>query len=382
MVLMCGVGLIVTVLPRRILLFSGSISEVGCLASAFAIPYILFQLPIGHWADRFGYKSFLIGGYALCAGAGILYAYADKPETLLVGRMVQGIGEAPLWALAPAFLSLKFPAHKGRVIGLYNASIHLGLLSGSLLGVLLLPRWGDSEAFLLFVAVSLLGGVILLCWLDEPSRVSEAHPHSGSPGRFLLFLITQRGMFSVLLGVLLYGAGYGVFLTIVPAFLFTVRDVGQTGVGTVFVIFYLTISVAQLITGPLSDRIGRTRPMVGALLLVALGMGGVAYVQFPWLNLLLGLISCGLGMLAVSSMAYLNERVPSELKGTLSGACYVFWGLGYFLCPVIAGALGQHNQYAVGFCGLAGLCALEALVVFWERRSSLAAPLTLPHQER
>jgi MFS family permease len=295
--------------------------------------------------------------------------------------MVQGIGEAPLWALAPALLSRQYPAQKGRVIGLYHAAIHVGLLSGSLLGLLLLPRWHGTEAFFLFIMVSALGGVMVLWCVDDPVHISRAHTRPGHIAS-LLRLITRREIVSVLGAITVYGAGYGVFLTIVPAFLFTVNDVSQAGVGSAFLIFYLMISVAQLITGPLSDRIGSMWPMVCALLVVAVGMGSLVVVPFPWLNLVLGLISGGLGILAVSSLASVNERVSPALKGTLSGVCYVCWGVGYFLCPMIVGALGQHSQYAVGFCGFAGLCGFEAIVVLWGNIRSSSTSLVVSHHHR
>jgi len=56
-------------------------------------------------------------------------------------------------------------------------------------------------------------------------------------------------------------------------------------------------------------------------------------LQQPWLSASLTLASLGLGMFGVASIAYLTECVSDSLKGTISGAYYVFWGLGYFLAP-------------------------------------------------
>ena len=70
--LMVGVGLIVALLPQRIMNLSASVSDVGKLASAYAIPSILLQIPIGNLSDRFGYKSFLVGGYLLCGLTGFV----------------------------------------------------------------------------------------------------------------------------------------------------------------------------------------------------------------------------------------------------------------------------------------------------------------------
>ena len=69
--LMMGVGMIVALLPQRVLDFSGSLKSVGYVASFFALSYLAVQLPIGNLADRLGARPFLVFGYALCCISGI-----------------------------------------------------------------------------------------------------------------------------------------------------------------------------------------------------------------------------------------------------------------------------------------------------------------------
>ena len=130
--LMVGVGMIVPLLPQRIISLSGSMQNVGYLASFFALSYLLLQLPIGTMADRLGIKPFLVLGYLCCGISGLVYFFADSTDTIFWGRIIQGAGEAPIWALGPALLSLAYPDAKGRVIGIYNAAIHAGLTLGPL----------------------------------------------------------------------------------------------------------------------------------------------------------------------------------------------------------------------------------------------------------
>jgi MFS family permease len=68
-------------------------------------------------------------------------------------------------------------------------------------------------------------------------------------------------------------------------------------------------------------------------------------------------------MFCVSSMAYLNECVSDSLKGTISGAYFLFWGLGYFLGPLVAGALGNSVGLSVSFYLLAGLLGIETILL-------------------
>ena len=92
--LMLGVGMIVALLPQRVLEYSGSIENVGFIASAFAVSYVLLQFPIGRLSDRFGFKPFLLLGYGFCCLSGVLYFFSDTAGGIFLGRLFQGAGEA------------------------------------------------------------------------------------------------------------------------------------------------------------------------------------------------------------------------------------------------------------------------------------------------
>jgi len=133
--LMVGVGLIVALLPQRIMKLSVSVSDVGILASSYAIPNVLLQIPNVNLSDRYGFNFFLVGGYVLCGLAGLLYFFADTPNLYFGGRFLQGIAEVPIWALAPALLSIQYTSDRGKFMGIYNAFLHCGLTLGGLLSI-------------------------------------------------------------------------------------------------------------------------------------------------------------------------------------------------------------------------------------------------------
>ena len=146
--LMFGVGMVVALLPGRILDLGGSAAQTGLIASSLAVSFILVVLPLGWLADRLGPKPWLIACYALVGASGVFYFLGDCVELIWLGRIVQGLGEAPVWALAPALLTLINPMNPGRSFGLYNASLHLGLTLGPLGGALLAGALAVPHQFL------------------------------------------------------------------------------------------------------------------------------------------------------------------------------------------------------------------------------------------
>lgn len=359
--LMFGVGMIVARLPDKILRLSGSVTQVGALAATFAVSYILFQIPVGRLADRFGCKWFLSGGYFVCALAGLLFYLADTATALLAGRLIQGIGEAPVWALAPALLSILYPRDKARVMGWYNASLHIGLMAGSLTGVLLSRIWHDAEAFLLFSGLSALGGLWIAAAVSpQTAQRQKTLPPTGKM-RNMHALLGNRSILIVFWGILLYGIGYGLFLTIIPAFLIQTKQATADNVGYFFALFYTAISFAQIVIGPMADRIGRKIPMIAGMLVAALGMVAFPSLSLPPALAVLALSGCGLGVFLVASLAFLNDQVSAAYKATVSGAFYLFWGLGFFMGPILMGIAGDAGAYAGGFTVMG---VLYLLVVF------------------
>lgn len=75
--------------------------------------------------------------------------------------------------------------------------------------------------------------------------------------------------------------------------------------------------------------------MIAGLFTVAGGFMTMAAYSFPLILLVLTITGFGMGVFYLASMAYLNEIVPDSLKGTISGAYYLFWGSGYFFGPLL-----------------------------------------------
>lgn len=355
--LMLGVGMIVALLPQRVYDMTGSLESVGLVASVFAFAYLLAQLPIGALSDRFGPKRFLVIGYLFCAVSGIMFFSTETVGGIFLGRAVQGLGEAPIWALGPAVLSLAYPTAKGRVIGIYNAAIHAGLTAGPLLGLLVAPDGQDRLPFLIFAVLCSVAGFCVLIFL-KPASGSFSHTRP-TFGQFVS-LLRQKQTLVLLLGVLLYGAGYGVFLTVLPISLATTHGFGATAISLLFVLFYAAISLSQIVAGTMSDRIGRQGFLARGMALAAAGLAVFPLVPGHWAYIPLGVASIGLGIFCVTSIAELNENAPDALKGAISGSYYFFWGAGYVMGPLAIGAVGTSAPL-IGFTTLAVLFGLHSL---------------------
>ena len=361
-VFMFGMGAIFPLLPQKIITLTGSLKTVGYLASAFAVPFVLLQFPIGYLSDRYGLRSFLMGGYLFCSASGLFYCFANTQDMVFFGRMLQGVGEAPLWALAPALLCTLYPEAKGKVIGFYNASLHLGLTLGSGFAILISGAggWVKNDLFILFVILGVLSAFLILMTVKEPEKSNSSFEDvidiSG-----LTRLLMSPSTLVVFSGIIFYGAGYGISLTVLPGFLIQNKGFTQAEIGWFFTLFYVGISLSQVITGPISDRHGRRKTMIWGVIMTSVGFGFFSgrcgWMIYPWLFL----ISVGLGMFCVSALAWLNSSVDDSLKGSVSGSFYLFWGIGFFSGPLVLGISEVESREFTGFHVLAILYFLQAL---------------------
>ncbi len=367
--LMVGVGMIVSILPERVYAASGNLQSVSLIASVFAVTYLLAQVPVGILSDRFGARIFLVLGYGFCGLSGLVFFFSPGAAGILFGRLIQGIGEAPIWALGPALLSRAYAQSKGRAIGLYNAAIHAGLTLGPLAG-LAIGASGDSNLpFLIFAGLCFAGGLAIFLLLPEETRHTEL-ALSGKADPRALLRVMMEGRHAVLFaGVLLYGACYGIFVSVLPISLTLLNGFGAQSTGILFFLFYAAISLSQVVAGPLSDRHGRRGFLIGGMGLAALGFSTFFFLPGLWALGPLFLASLGLGTFCVASIAELNEAVRPDLRGTVSGGYYLFWGLGYFAGPQVIGLLGAGAQETgYGILGFVLLGQAVAMLFFLDGR--------------
>lgn len=364
--LMLGDGMVLALLPQRVISLTQSSLFVGYLASTYALAQVMSQLPIGMLADRWGSKFFVLMGYIVSFIAGLLFYLTNNVDLIFCGRVLQGIGEAPILSLAPVLLSLRYSADKGKAIGIYNASIYLGLTVGPFLRMVLLQEWSDHQIFLLYAVLCFFGAIIIGCTMKN-KRKGQTVVKEALNIKNLLTLAEKPQILTVLWGITLYGAGFGIFMTIVPAFLLIVKDYNQSHINIFFSLFYVAISVAQIAIGWLSDRLGRQVFMVSGMLVAATGLAVFSDFDYMALIAILCFSSFGLGTYYLASMAFLNETVPSGYKEAISGIYYLFWGIGMFWGPLLLNGYIQSNSYQSGFYMFSLMLIIQALLLFITR---------------
>ncbi|AGI26382.1 major facilitator superfamily transporter [Pseudomonas sp. ATCC 13867] len=141
----------------------------------------------------------------------------------------------------------------------------------------------------------------------------------------------------------------------------------------------ITMAFGLLVTGPISDAIGRKSIMVASLILAALFTLGSA-VMPTWHGVLLmrALLGLALSGLAAVGMTYLAEEIHPQHIGLSMGLYIGGNAIGGMSGRLISGVLVDYVNWHVALATL-GVLALAAALLFWrilpESRNFRPAPL-------
>lgn len=97
-----------------------------------------------------------------------------------------------------------------------------------------------------------------------------------------------------------------------------------------------SIGIISPVFGPLSERFGRKRVMMGVLLMMAGGAGiGTLLPQFGVYLLVMAVFGAGKMIFDPAMQAYIGDRVPYERRGTALGIMELAWAGALIFSPVI-----------------------------------------------
>lgn len=167
--------------------------------------------------------------------------------------------------------------------------------------------------------------------------------------------------------------------TYLPALPSITRDLSasESAVQATLTGILLGMGLGQLLIGPLSDAVGRRRPLIAG---IALHIGASLFSAFaPTIQLLtVGRVLQGLGnaSVAVVSMAIVRDRFEGNAAATMLSRLMLVMGLAPVLAPTLGGAILQRTSWR----GVFVLLAVAGVVLV--TIAALALRETLPVERR
>jgi len=346
---------------------------------AFGVVKAVANLASGVLADRFTRKSVLVVGWAVGLPVPFMLAWGPSWGWIVMANVLLGVSQGLAWSMTVNMkVDLVGPKHRGLAMGLNEFAGYGAVGLTALATGYLASRWGlRPEPFYLGIAYTLLGlGLSIWAVRDTrahaqveagvhlPSAEATTRPRASwivvetSWRNRTLFGVSQAGLVNNLND----GMSWGVF-----PLLFAAHGVGLERIGLIKAVYLLTWSVGQVVTGALSDRIGR-KPLIVAGMLVqaaALALIGLGLDQ-PFRAGIAGsvLLGAGTAMVYPALLATVGDVAHPSWRASAMGV-YRFWrdmgyAVGALMAGLVAGAFGL-----VWSVHVAGLLTFASGLLAW-----------------
>ena len=325
---MLAIGVIVPVLPKLVVEFSGGDAvegarTYGLFGTVWALMQFVFSPVQGALSDRFGRRPvILISNFGLGLD-NVVMALAPSLGWLLLGRVISGITSASISTAYAYVADVTPPERRAATFGLIGAAFGVGFVMGPALGGLTvdidprLPFW-------IAAGLSLTNGLYGLFVLPESLPKERRAPFSwrrANPVGALMLLRSQAALTGLatvnFLSFLAHAAlpSVGV-LYMTDRYGWSGSTIGLTmaGVGVA------SIVVQGAITGRAVKAFGERVTLLAGL---AFGVAGFAIMGLAptgpvfWLGIP---VMAVWGMVNPSSQALMSRRIDAQHQGELQGA--------------------------------------------------------------
>jgi len=248
--------------------FHISKAQLGYLASAFLLCYMVAAPFVGPLADRYSRKLIIAVGAIFWSGLTLLTAFTHTYAELLVRHTLVGVGEATFVTIAPTFVADLFSEDKrGRILGVFYLAIPVGSAAGYLLGGYLAPHHGWRFPFYIAAAPGFLLALAVL-FLKEPER-GQFDSLKGTPERTTVLGLARNPAFlASTLGMAAMTFSLGGIQVWMPQFLYSERHYTLEAANLTFGLIIVADGIlAALAGGWLGDYL--LRRMKGAYYFVS-----------------------------------------------------------------------------------------------------------------
>ena len=337
--------------------FNLSKTEIGIVFSAFAYPYLVFQI-IGGWvSDRFGAKRTLVVCGLIWASATVLTGMAGGFVSLLVARVLLGLGEGATFPAATAAMSRWVgKENRGFAQGITHAFARLGNALAPAAMVAVMAAYGWRESFYVCAGISFVWVVLwALVFTEQPKdhpRMTQAElaalpPPKPKNTRKLPWARLFRRMAPVTVVYFCYGWTLWLLLSWVPMYFMNMGlDLKNTAIFASTVFFGGV--VGDTMGGIVSDRIykrtgnlNRARSLMVAicLSLTLVALLPLMFTHDMYVSLACLAIAFFFSEMTIGPMWAIPMDIAPDHCGTASGMMNTGSAMAAIISPVAAGLL-------------------------------------------
>jgi EmrB/QacA subfamily drug resistance transporter len=143
--------------------------DIQWILESYMLVFAGLLLTAGSLSDRFGRRRVMIIGLVLFGAASLAATWATSPELLIAARTAMGVGGALVMPSTLSILITVFTDENERrkAMAVWGAVAMLGLISGPVLGGVLIASFGWESVFWINVPITVLAVLAALALMPE-----------------------------------------------------------------------------------------------------------------------------------------------------------------------------------------------------------------------
>jgi MFS family permease len=365
----------------------GSFMMLMAFVTAFGFVKGTLNFVAGRMSERLGRKKVLFIGWLAAVPIPFMILYAPSWGWIVAATVLLGVNQGLAWSMTQTSkLDLTSADQRGLTIGLNEFSGYFGVAVAGIVTGYLATAYGPREGLMIFgLTVVALAGLLTLLWVKDtlPWAHAEGKKHaaglmtgptpryptniSDTPSTWEVFTlmswrdarlasVSQAGLVEKFVDALVW-----VFF---PVYLYQ-HGLSLAGIGWVVGVYGFVWGMSQFLTGHLSDRIGRKKPIVWGMWLCGAGVALVLLGEGElWWSFAAAVMGFGMALLYPTLSAAVSDIAHPNWRGSAIGI-YRFWrDLGYGIGALLLGAVAAlAGGIEAGFWFTAAAMFVSGLIV-------------------
>ncbi len=357
---------IVPLLGQRVFGLASTTAVLSFIVS-FGVVKAASNLFAGRLSDRIGRKGVLVVGWLVGLPVPFLIIFAPTWGWIVFANVLLGINQGLCWSTTVIMkIDLVGPARRGLAMGINEAA---GFALAGLLLSLFFVRESRGHAR--------HEAALLSPPLEQPPAslpLTQPVDQQAAPSFKAIFFYTSwknRTLFSVCQAGLVNNLNDGLAWGVLPLF-FAAHGLSIAQIGLLAGIYPGVWGVTQLVTGALSDRIGRKGMIAGGMMLQGVAIGLLPFTRgFAWWAVDLILLGLGTALVYPTLLAAVSDVVHPNWRASAVGVYRLWRDSGYAIGAGLSGVLADLFGVSWAIGAIAGLTFLSGVVVSGVMRETL-----------